>query len=225
MLHSIFKSITSSSVNTTEPKIIKNLRSSLRKFVNDDDGNSVDITEPKNIGNTYSIKLPDFLTRVSKRLSFDSNNRYTFIDGVNQNAWYINYECDFCNKKIKNISYRHNPYNNFDLCEDCYNNDELINNYKPKHKFGSLLDWEIVARDGKWCDEYLSAEILCNINKDSKHYQQFAIHYYDDHGREGFYVVQQSNEEFLKNLTEYKDSSDGPIQEYMYKNNMQFELG
>lgn len=218
MLHSIFKNFISSSVN--------NLRSSLRKFVNDDDGNSVDITEPKNIGNTYSVKLPDFLTRVSERLSFDSDNRYSYIDGVNQSAWYINYKCDFCNKKIgDDISYRHNPYQNFDLCETCYNNDELIDNYKPKHKFGSLLDWEIVARDDKWVDEYLSAEILCNVNKDSEHYQQFAIHYYDDHGREAFYVVQQSNEEFLNDLAKYKDSTDGAIKEYMYKNNMECELG
>lgn len=224
MLHSIFKNITSSSVNTTE---LKNLRSILRKFVNDDDGNLVDITEPKNIGDTYSVKLPDFLTRVSERLSFDSDNRYTYIDGINQNIYCSYYTCDFCNKKIKDkdIAYRHNPYQNFDLCETCYNNDELINNYKPKHKFGSLLDWEIIARDDKWIDEYLSAEILCNINKDSEHYQQFAIHCYDDHGREGFYVVQQSNEEFLKDLTEYKDSSDGAIKEYMYKNDMECQLG
>lgn len=225
MFQSILKNITSSSVNTTEPKIVKNLRSSLRKFIDDGDGNHIDITEPKNIGNIPSINFPDFLTRVSERLSFDSGNRYTLIDGVNQSAWYINYKCDFCNRKIGDITYRHNPYENFDLCEDCYNNDELINNYKPKHKFGSLLDWEIFARDSKWCDEYLSAEILCNINKDIDHYQQFAIHSYDDHSREGFYVVQQSNEEFLKELTEYKDSPDGPIKEYMYKNNMQCELG
>lgn len=151
--------------------------------------------------------------------------------------------CDGCLSLIIYPRYS-NRTKDKDFCINCVT-DSLIQEYQldlvnglllqQQVKFGSLFDWVPIYMD---CD---TNTIYYNINKDSEHYETFAISSIDDHGREGYFRIKESltAEDLKKELeelyeiyrSEFCDQKnrgsffDMPIKTFMQKRNMGTNYG
>lgn len=98
--------------------------------------------------------------------------------------------------------------------------------------FGSYFDWVPVLRDEEEYDT-----VLMNLNSDSPYHNQLCLMSVDDHGRCGFYTINESLEEIVpileRNYENSKNSGkDGweeyyerPIKALMSSKNMQIHYG
>lgn len=110
---------------------------------------------------------------------------------------YKQYDCDECEERINENEMYSNRENNYDLCIDCAKSSpELIENFKLKNwklfdipnffDFGSLMDWYPILQDDT------QSLILYNYNKNSPHCGKIGFCAVDDHGRMGYYYINEN---------------------------------
>lgn len=107
-----------------------------------------------------------------------------------------------------------------------YDDDITSSEKQLLDEFGSFMDWYPIYKDSE------DNIILYNINKDSKFYQKICLSIYDNHTREGMFVVQEPLEEFLTELEEYDkidwktlEEEDCPIIKAMIKRDFDVYFG
>jgi hypothetical protein len=111
----------------------------------------------------------------------------------------------------------------YDLCISCSKkNPELIEENKltivnfsyqcDKVGFGSMLSWFPLLRGGKYDDNYL----FINLNRDDKNYHKLCLSAMDDHGRTGYYMINEGLEDFLEELKVYHNVVVSYIQKLGY---------
>lgn len=112
--------------------------------------------------------------------------------------------CDVCGSDmwLNTLQYYEDGNYEYAVCYKCYKNNrpqykKLIEVHED-HLFGSIRDWASIVTD-----DY-NNQILCNINKDSPYYKQFAFYACDGHGRVGVFSTKDTDIRAL--LQEYKET-------------------
>jgi len=138
--------------------------------------------------------------------------------------------CNICHEDIDALvdrySVRYSNYNTYDVCMDCYaNNDEAksaveIKKLKLVKKedrtnylfnytdFNSLCYWLPIIEDND------GSAILMNLNPDDKNYRKICLQSRDDHGRSGYFIIYNESITLDVLLQKLKDITDKGYYEY-----------
>ena len=153
---------------------------------------------------------------------------------VSRNIYYLNsscnYYCDLCNNDIIDTHYystKNKNYNSYDICLPCVElnpkakeevetksmklidkNDK--NNINFNHTdFNSMLDWFPIVSDTGYCS------ILMNLNIHDKNYKKLCLQSCDNHGRMGYYIIQNEKYDLNEVLKRLKEICDAGVYEYI----------
>lgn len=162
------------------------------------------------------------------------NTNYIYKDIMEQQTCnYFSNKCHNCNTSIKKNVVFYEIYT-YKLCPECYKSsnykDSLIINFDD-FNYGSIMDWFFLTDT----IELDSVTLMCNLNKKSKYYKNFALVLLDSHVRCGYYNLNFSDptkllEELNKTLKfkkreicnekdEYYSDSDEKIKQNITKEN------
>ncbi len=149
--------------------------------------------------------------------------------------------CDLCKDDIETKFYstKVEKYISYDICMTCFESNpkakeeieiksmKLIDLKDKKNMnfnftgFESMLYWFPIISDTQNCNH-----VFMNLNKEDKNYKKIALQSCDDHGRLGYYIIQNDNYGLDQVLKRLKEICDKGTYEYtsfekidgMYKN-------
>lgn len=140
-----------------------------------------------------------------------------------------NKSCDLCHTSIELLHPRYSireTNNSLDICTECYTHKEDARNmvetkemklFTKENKkgflftytdFNSLCYWIPIISDEHDC------HVFMNLNPDDNHYGKVCLQSCDDHGRYGYFIIQDESITLDVLLTRLKEITDKGVYEY-----------